>query len=90
MKACTAEPGGIVLSRAGRDRNRAFLVVDVIDEAYVLIADGALRTLQRPKKKKRKHLLDGSEARMELGPHTLDADIRTFLRSQGFSNDRKE
>ena len=90
MKEQTLITGEIVLSRAGRDRNRAFVVIDVLDAEYVLIADGKLRTLERPKKKKRKHLLKVSEARMELPSHPIDADIRKFLLAQGFRNDRKE
>ena len=90
MKELTPEKGMIVLSRAGRDRGRAFVVVDVLDSEYVLMADGRLRTLDRPKKKKRKHLLKGSDARMELKPHLLDADVRRFLLAQGYRNDRKE
>ena len=90
MKELTPEKGMIVLSRAGRDRGRAFVVVDVLDSEYVLMADGRLRTLDRPKKKKRKHLLKGSDTQMEFGSHPLDADVRRFLLSQGFENDRKE
>lgn len=90
MKEQTLEIGAIVLSRAGRDRGRAFVVTEVLDSEYVRMADGRLRTLDRPKKKKRKHLLKGSEARMELGAHPQDAQIRKFLLAQGFSNDRKE
>ena len=90
MKDLTLKTGEIVLSRAGRDQGRAFVVIDVLDSEYVLIADGRLRTLDRPKKKKRKHLLKGSDACMELGKHLLDADIRKFLLAQGFRNDRKE
>lgn len=48
--------GSIVLSTAGRDSNRMFAVVDVVDENYVLISDGRVRRLETPKKKKLKHL----------------------------------
>lgn len=48
--------GSIVTSRAGRDAGRPFLVVRELDQDYVLIADGGLRTMDRPKKKKRRHL----------------------------------
>ena len=48
--------GDLVLSRQGRDHGRNFMVVEVIDENYVLIADGKLRPLEKPKKKKVKHL----------------------------------
>ena len=82
--------GEIVRSRAGRDSGRAFVVWKVLDEEYVLLVDGCLRTLERPKKKKRKHHLKASETRMELQEHLLNADIRKFLTAQGFRNDRKE
>lgn len=84
------ETGEIVRSRAGRDRGRAFVVIKVLDTDYVLLVDGGLRTLERPKKKKRKHLLKASEARMELKGNLLNADFRKFLRAEGFQNDRTE
>lgn len=49
--------GQIVSSRAGRDKDRLFMVIDIIDDQYVLIADGDLRKIEKPKKKKVKHLL---------------------------------
>ncbi len=48
--------GRIVVSRAGRDAGRKFVVVKVIDDLYVEIADGDLRRVEKPKKKKIKHL----------------------------------
>lgn len=48
--------GSIVLSTAGRDADRLFAVVGIIDEDYVLISDGRVRRLETPKKKKLKHL----------------------------------
>lgn len=48
--------GSIVLSTAGRDSDRIFAVVGIIDENYVLISDGRVRRLETPKKKKLKHL----------------------------------
>ena len=43
-------------SRDGRDKERVLIVVEVIDEHYVHVADGDLRKLEKPKKKKVKHL----------------------------------
>ena len=48
--------GQIVYSIAGRDRGRYFIVVDIIDDNYVLISDGDLRKLEKPKKKKLRHI----------------------------------
>lgn len=50
------EVGQFVKSRAGRDKERVFIVVEIIDEHYVHVADGDLRKLEKPKKKKVKHL----------------------------------
>lgn len=49
--------GQIVSSKAGRDKDRLFVIIDIIDDQYVLIADGDLRKIEKPKKKKVKHLL---------------------------------
>ncbi len=46
----------LVVSLSGRDKNRIFMVTEVLDQSYVLIADGMLRKLENPKKKKVKHL----------------------------------
>lgn len=48
--------GQVVKSKAGRDRGRVFVVVDIVDEQYVLLVDGDLRKVDKPKKKKVKHL----------------------------------
>lgn len=48
--------GDVVYSRAGRDQGRYFLVIELVDEQYVLITDGKLRRLETPKRKKVKHL----------------------------------
>ena len=48
--------GDIVYSLAGRDKDKIFIVLEVLDENYAHIADGDLRRVQKPKKKKIKHL----------------------------------
>ena len=49
-------PGQIVRSKAGHDKGDIFFVVEVLDDEYVLIADGGRRKYDSPKKKKVKHL----------------------------------
>jgi len=44
-----------VFSIAGRDSGRLFLVTEVAGD-YALIADGKLRRLEKPKRKKIRHL----------------------------------
>ncbi|SHH15654.1 hypothetical protein SAMN02745245_00677 [Anaerosphaera aminiphila DSM 21120] len=51
------EVGQVVKSKAGRDIGEIFLVYEVLDDNYVLIVDGKTRKLNKPKKKKIKHLM---------------------------------
>ena len=73
--------GSVVRSLAGRDQGRLFVVTDILDDQYVLIVDGGLRNLARPKKKKRKHLRVVSEPVSEVvkGNAFLDHEIRSAL-----------
>jgi len=48
--------GSIVLSKAGRDKGKYFIVLKVVDENFVLVADGDMRKVDNPKLKKCKHL----------------------------------
>jgi len=48
--------GQIALSLAGRDKGRLFQIVEIPDVNYALIADGQLRKIDKPKRKKLKHL----------------------------------
>ncbi len=48
--------GQVVKSKSGRDKGRVFLVYEILNEDYVLIVDGDLRKVDKPKKKKIKHL----------------------------------
>lgn len=49
--------GQIVKSKAGRDKDRVFIISRILDEQYVLVCDGDLRKLSSLKKKKVKHLV---------------------------------
>lgn len=77
--------GDVVMSKAGRDAKRPFVVVGVLSEEYVLLCDGDLRRLDKPKKKKLKHIKPTELRPMQLvraGERVLDADIRRHLLQQ--------
>lgn len=61
-----AIPGQLVESRSGRDSGRFYLVMEVIGDNYVLVADGSSRRLENPKKKNIKHLNFHSQVAGEL------------------------
>lgn len=49
------EIGMLAKSKAGHDKDQLYVIMDMSSE-YVYLVDGRLRTLDRPKKKKRKHV----------------------------------
>jgi ribosomal protein L14E/L6E/L27E len=81
--------GRVVLAKAGRDKGNAFIIIKRLDDEYVFIADGAGRTIGKPKKKKIKHLMlkpvlvQELKQKIESGG-ILDADIRKSLKSLGY------
>ena len=48
--------GDIVVSVAGRDCGRCFLVIGSAGDGYVLLADGRRRRVEKPKKKNLRHV----------------------------------
>lgn len=48
--------GQYAVSLSGRDKGRVFLIVGAPEENYVLCCDGKLRKLEKPKRKKLKHI----------------------------------
>ncbi len=44
--------GQFVKSKAGRDKDRIFIIIEIVDEVYVRIVDGDLRRIESPKRKK--------------------------------------
>ena len=87
------ETGRAVQSLQGRDAGRCFVILQVVDDQFVLMADGLTRKLDHPKKKKVKHL-HPKPVRMEgvedgLKSHQLlDSDLRKFLRLNGLEIDQ--
>jgi len=81
--------GTVVTSKAGRDAGRHFVVLQVLDAQYVLIADGSLRKVARPKKKKLKHLdikmvsIPIVKERMTKREPLYDYEIRKNLEALG-------
>ena len=47
--------GSVVKARAGRDKDDFFIVVEV-DSEYAMICNGKRRSVEKPKRKKLKHL----------------------------------
>ena len=82
------DKSSLVGSKAGRDQGQLFYVVDT-DEQYVYLADGKSRRLEKPKRKKRKHIeqIPRTESRIaekiRNGEKVLNSELRKELASFG-------
>ncbi|OPJ54872.1 KOW domain-containing RNA-binding protein [Alkalithermobacter paradoxus] len=76
--------GQVVVSKAGRDKGRPFFVLKIVNEEYVLVADGDLRKLENPKLKKIKHLIKLKKISQDLKDAISENEKinNAFLRSE--------
>ena len=78
------DKSSLVVSKAGRDQGQLFYVIDA-DEQYVYLADGKSRRLEKPKRKKRKHIeqIPRTESRIaekiRNGEKVLNSELRREL-----------
>ncbi len=74
----------VVVSTAGRDAGSLFYVLDA-DETYLTLVNGKDRTIEKPKRKKRKHTnkVLRSEtrvaAKLRAGDKVLNSELRRDL-----------
>ena len=82
------DKSSLIVSKAGRDKGQLFYVIDT-DELYVYLADGKSRKLEKPKRKKRKHVeqVPRTESRIaekiRNGEKVLNSELRKELASFG-------
>ena len=82
------DKSSLVVSKAGRDQGQLFYVIDA-DEQFVYLADGKSRRLEKPKRKKRKHVqqVPRTESRIvekiRNGEKVLNSELRKELASFG-------
>ena len=75
MKEIPVEIGRVVISKCGRDQGRTFLVVGEIDEDFVQTADGKTHKIEKPKKKRRRHLKPTQTFSQTLRERILKGDL---------------
>ena len=80
------ETGRLVSSMMGHDKGHSYVVVDVLPDGSVLVADGRIRTIANPKRKNPKHLVaepicfSGLKEKLMQGT-AYDFEIITALRN---------
>ena len=75
----------VVVSTAGRDQGKLFYVIGT-DPVYLLLVNGKDRTLEKPKRKKRKHIQkvlrsETSDRRGFPGGRVLNGELRRIIYS---------
>lgn len=76
--------GQIVKSKAGRDKDELFLIIDIQGE-YLYLVDGRYRKIENPKMKKNKHVqpthivIETIRTKLEEESKITNADIRREL-----------
>lgn len=79
-------PGTLVRSLAGRDMGSCYVVLAVEGDRFVAVANGAVRPVERPKRKNPKHLIaigsvgEPLRVRLEQGERISNVDIQYALR----------
>ena len=78
--------GNVVFSKKGRDKGHMFVVLYTLDDDFVMVCDGDCRKVEKPKRKRRKHL----SATPHQAPEIIslyamnrlkNADVRKALKS---------
>ena len=83
-RLCDFNIADVVISTAGRDTGKLFYVIGT-DPVYLTLANGKDRTLESPKRKKRKHIQKvlRSETRvaekLRVGDKVLNSELRRDL-----------
>ncbi|MBU9735087.1 KOW domain-containing RNA-binding protein [Diplocloster agilis] len=78
--------GMLAKAKAGHDKDQLYVIIKVEPE-YVYLADGKKRTLDRPKKKNRRHVQIIKRASGELqtkfenGSKIIDEEIKYILKA---------
>ena len=87
MMSLELSAGEIVCSKAGRDKGRYFVVMETVDAHYVLLCDGDLRRVDKPKKKKIRHLepthqmAEFVKSKLAAGVRVTNPDLKKSLDS---------
>lgn len=77
--------GSLVKSLAGHDKGNLFIIIDESKE-YVTLVDGKIRTLERAKKKKKKHVQivhykdETLSKKLMYGEHVTNEEFRSLIK----------
>lgn len=77
--------GQLAVSKRGRDRGEPYLVLEIIDEAFVYLVNGDKRRIDNPKRKNVKHVqfypavAEQLAQQWEAGQHVGNVEVRKVI-----------
>lgn len=89
-------PGCLVISIAGRDSGKYYMVLEMCPEGTVHLVDGQAKRVAKPKKKNVKHLSfysgpsPGIDRKMTAGLRITDMDVRRELQDVDTTDSKEE
>jgi len=81
--------GRMVISKVGRDKDKVYIITNMIDKSYVELTNGSTKTKEMPKKKKLKHLVltdvvdEGIKSSILSQDKNINLIIKRFLKLNG-------
>ncbi len=69
--------GQLVRSKAGRDKGSDFIVIKV-ENGHVYVADGRMRRLENPKKKKFRHVQGSYTVSEDIAEQLADGTLENY------------
>ena len=81
--------GRLVISKVGRDKDKVYIITNMVDESYVELTNGSTKTKEMPKKKKLKHLVltdvmdEGIKSSILSQDKNINLIIKRFLKLNG-------
>lgn len=79
--------GHMVCSTKGRDNGKFYLIVGIISNSFVQVADGRIRRLENPKRKNIKHLriylalAENITVKVKTGRRITNLEVRKAIES---------
>lgn len=70
--------GMLAIAKAGHDKDNVYLIIDE-DQEYVYLVDGVYRTIQKPKKKNKRHI-------QIIKKNEYDS-MKSFIQTQSITNE---
>ena len=86
--------GVVVMSKSGRDKGRYFIICKIISAEYVLLVDGHIRKIEKPKLKKVKHITftknccEAIANKFENNKNVFDSEIFSALKGFNQSGEK--